>query len=656
MRNAELPEDRKMEFRIGVNLGDVIHEEERIYGDGVNVAARVESLADPGGICVSGTVFDQIESKLPLGYEYLGEQSVKNIPKPVRVYRVLMDSEAIGKVIGEKKPEPKWGQWVFIAAVITLLLVVGGLALWKSYMRTTALPITAKPAIAVLPFDNMSGDPQQEYFSDGMTDDIITDLSKVSGLFVIARNSSFVYKGKPVNIKQVAEELSVRYVLEGSVRRVGDDVRINAQLIDSTTGGHLWAERYDGRMGNIFALQDKITRQIVNALAVQLTADEERRFEIKETSSIEAYDAFLQGWQHYLHRTPKDFAQALNYFKKAIELDSNYGRAYAAMALTYWRGAGIGWAKKMGISYPEARIRARHYLEMAMKNPTPTAHRVAADLAFNRRHEQEALAEAKQALALDPNNSENHLMMARVMNMLGKPEAAIASAQRAMLLNPRDKAFPLGNICSAHFLMGQYKDAVIFCEKALENNPKASSIAACLAASYGQLGREPEARAALERYIKGWGRAPGLPAVMYFFPFKNPEQGDRFAEGLLKAGLQGKPGGYYKISENLRLSGEEIKSLFLGRKARGIWGKSQWEVNRPTDGEATFWWGPKLLGSGKSWVEGDALCNQWKNYYGGLTYCEDIYRNPEGTPEEKNEYVILDDRGIFGCSVEELVS
>jgi hypothetical protein len=204
--------------------------------------------------------------------------------------------------------------------------------------------------------------------------------------------------------------------------------------------------------------------------------------------------------------------------------------------------------------------------------------------------------------------------------------------------------------------MGQYKDAVIFCEKALENNPKASSIAACLAASYGQLGREPEARAALERYIKGWGRAPGLPAVMYFFPFKNPEQGDRFAEGLLKAGLQGKPGGYYKISENLRLSGEEIKSLFLGRKARGIWGKSQWEVNRPTDAEATFWWGPKLLGSGKSWVEGDALCNQWENYYGGLTYCEDIYRNPEGTPEEMNEYVILDDRGIFGCSLEEIVS
>ena len=290
-----------------------------------------------------------------------------------------------------------------------------------------------------------------------------------------------------------------------------------------------------------------------------------------------------------------------------------------------------------------------------MKQPTATAHRVAADMAFNRQHKQKALAEAQQALALDPNNSENHRVMARVMIALGKPEECIASSKRTMLLNPRDKAFPLGSIGLAHFCMGQYEEAVTFSEQALENNPKASAIAATLAAAYGQLGREPEARAALERYIKGWGRRPGLPAVMYFFPLKT-EHADRFAEGLLKAGLPGKPGGYYKVSEKLKLSGEEIRSLFLGKKAIGIWGKSQWTINRPKDGEATFWWGTKIIGNGKSWVEGDALCNQWRDRYGGLSYCGDVYRNPQGTLEEKNEYVIVDDRGIFGCSVEDLVS
>jgi len=514
-------------------------------------------------------------------------------------------------------------------------------------------PLPDKPSIAVLPFDNMSDDPKQEYFSDGITDDLITDLSKISGLLVIARNSTFAYKKKPVKVQQVARDLGVRYVLEGSVRKAADQVRINAQLIDSSTGGHLWAERYDGRMGNIFALQDKITGQIVNALAVQLTADEEKRFEIKETSSMEAYDAFLQGWQNYLHRTPEDFVKALSYFKKAIALDPNYGRAYAALALTCWRGAGIGWARKMGMSYPEARVRARHYLELALKNPTPTAHRVAAEMAFNRRHKQKALAEAKRALALDPNNSENHRMMGKVMMALGKPEDCIASNKRAMLLNPRDKAFPLGSIGIAHFAKGQYEEAVTFSEQALENNPKANSLAATLAAAYGQLGRETEARAALERYIKSWGRIkPGLPTVMYAFPL-DTEHADRFAEGLLKAGLPGKPGGYYKISDNLRLTGEEIKSVFLGRKASGIWGKSQWVINRPNDGDAIYWWGPKVIGNGKSWVEGDVLCDQWRDRYGGLSYCGDIYRNPQGTPQEKNEYVIIDDRGIWGCSLED---
>ena len=654
VRNSELPEERRMEFRIGVNLGDVIHEEERIYGDGVNVAARVESLAEAGGICVSGTVFDQIETKLPLGYEYLGEQSVKNISKPVRVYKVLMDPEAVGKVIGEIRVEPKRGQRSAIAIVIALLLVIGGVVLWKSYMHTTSPPIDLRPAIAVLPFDNMSDDPQQEYFSDGMTDDLITDLSKVSGLFVIARNSTFVYKGKPVNIPEVAEELGVRYVLEGSVRRAGEEVRINAQLIDSTTGGHVWADRYDGRMGDIFALQDKITGQIVKALAVQLTADEERRFAVKETSSIEAYDAFLQGWQHYLSKTPEDFKKAVDYFKKAIELDPDYGRAYAALALTYWRGAGWGWARKMGMRYNEVRIRGVRTMEIAIKNPTSIAHRLASEMFVQKHKFDKAVSEAQLALALDPNDAENHIAMARILTYVGRPEEAIPYAKRSMLLNPRDKSVPLGRIALARFCMGQFGEAAKLSKEALELNPEFHAAASVLAPAYAHLGRIEEARAALDIYYKGWGMSsPRLEMAMYFFPFKNPEDAESLADGFLKAGMSGKPSGYFKVSDELKLNGKEITSLFFGTEIAGFVGKNrEWRIGRMENGEAKFWYRSKLIGRGKSWVEGDALCNQWDKAIGGLKYCMDVFRNPQGTLEEKNEYVILTDYGIFGCSIE----
>jgi len=275
-KNEALSENRRMNFRIGINLGDVIEEGEVIYGDGVNVAARVESLAEGGGISISGTAYDQLGKKLPLGYEYIGEQSVKNIEKPVRVYRVLPQAEAAGKVIGEKRPISRHWRW----AAVALIVVVGALVIWNFYFRPPFEPASVermafalpdKPSIAVLPFVNMSEDPKQEYFSDGLTEEIITALSKVPRLFVIARNSTFSYKGKSVKVNQVAEELGVRYVLEGSVRKAGDRVRITAQLIDALGGHHLWAERYEKDLKDIFALQDEITMKIVTSLQVSLT-------------------------------------------------------------------------------------------------------------------------------------------------------------------------------------------------------------------------------------------------------------------------------------------------------------------------------------------------------------------------------------------------
>ena len=276
-KNAELAEGQRVEFRIGINLGDVIREGENIYGDGVNIAERVQSLADGGGICISGTAYDQVENKLGLGYEYLGEQSVKNIAKPVRVYRVLMEPEELARPSPVEEGQPG---------------------------KKMAFPLPDKPSIAVLPFVNMSRDPEQEYFSDGMTEEIITALSKVPNLFVIARNSTFTYKGKPVKVKQVSEELGVRYVLEGSVQKSGDNVRITAQLIDALSGHHLWAERYDRDLKDIFALQDEITMKVITALQVELTAGEMAGMIAKGTKNIDAFIKYLQAYE-LMYRRPR---------------------------------------------------------------------------------------------------------------------------------------------------------------------------------------------------------------------------------------------------------------------------------------------------------------------------------------------------------------
>ncbi len=339
--NVNLAEDRRMRLRIGVNLGDVIVEGDNLLGDGVNIAARLETLADPAGISLARSVFDQVKKQLNLGYEYLGEHEVKNIAEPVQVYRVLTEPEAAGKVIGETKRATHSWKRVALAAAVVVLIGVAGAVTWlrpwepriePASVEHMAFPLPDRPSIAVLPFTNMSGDPEQDYFADGITDDLITDLSKISGLFVIARNSSFSYKGQQVKVRQVAEDLGVRYVLEGSVRRAGDQVRINAQLIDATTGGHLWADRYDGTLANVFALQDEVIGKIVSALAVNLAVNEEAQRAQFETDHSEAYDAFLQGWAHYQLRTPDDLAKSVPYFEEAIRVDGGYTRAHAALA------------------------------------------------------------------------------------------------------------------------------------------------------------------------------------------------------------------------------------------------------------------------------------------------------------------------------------
>jgi adenylate cyclase len=381
-KNEQLPENRRMEFRVGVNLGDVVEDGERIYGDGVNIAARVESLAEGGGICISGTAFDQIGKKLAVGYEYLGEQTVKNIETPVRVYRVLMEPEAAGKVLGEKRPGLGRGQRVALGFVATLVVVGAAVAVWHFCFRfppieaasvgEMAYPLPDKPSIAVLPFVNMSEDPKQEFFSDGMTEEIITSLSKVPYLFVIARNSRFSYKGKPVKIRQVAEELGVRYMLEGSVRRADSRLRINAQLIDATTGGHLWAERYERELKDIFALQDEITRKILVALEVRLTSGEQATIRGKGTDNLEAYLKVLQAIEHLRGTSKEGVSLARQLAEEAIALDPEYARPYRIVATCHITDIFWGLSKSRKKSMEQAVEMAQKAISLDESDPGGT--------------------------------------------------------------------------------------------------------------------------------------------------------------------------------------------------------------------------------------------------------------------------------------------
>jgi TolB-like protein/Flp pilus assembly protein TadD len=636
-RNAELPYNRQMQFRIGVNLGDVIEEEGRIYGDGINIAARVESLSAAGGICISGRAYDQVANKLGLEYENLGEHQVKNISTPIRVYRVLSYPGAAAHRVVQAKETlgRRWRKIVISAAVV--VVVVGMLGIWQFYIRSPAIepasvgkmafPLPDKPSIAVLPFNNMSDDPKQEYFSDGMTEDLITDLSKISGLFVIARNSVFTYKGKPVKIGQVAEDLGVRYVLEGSVRRSGDQIRINAQLIDATTGGHLWADRYDGKMDNIFALQDDITKKIVAALEVKLTDKEETQKNGKETDNLEAYDAFLQGWNYYRRNTPKDWANAISRFEKAIELDPDYCRAHAAIALIYWRHTRTSRFElrdpELGITYEEAIMRACEYLQLSSRKPTSIYYRVEASMALYRRQYEKAISATEHAIDLDPNDIDGIYNMAFILMAAGKLDRAVDLIKKGMRLDPHNIGQPLYLLGMAHFARGQLKKAVSMIERALAHNPKLPRPAPILPAALALLDQESEAQTALEDFRTSRPYYFNFRSIMFYFPFQDPVVLDRLANGIRKAGLLAPKFTYYKFLPEYMLDEAEIGELLFGRKveiARYQRGDSNL-IERTGDGKAIIRpaWETHgdILDSSQSRIEDGMICDQWKTSTSG---------------------------------------
>src|SRR5262245_8892915 len=531
-KNAELPASRRMRFRIGINLGDVIVEGERLYGDGVNIAARLESLAEGGGICLSGTAYDQIEGKLAVTCEFAGEHSVKNIARPVRVYRLRLDSREPPAPSSSTAPRA-----IAISAVVIVLVLLGGAGWvgwhWLKPPETAGLPLPDKPSVAVLPFANLSQDPAQEFFSDGVTEDLITGLSKVSGLFVIARNSVFTYKGKAVKIREVGRDLGVRYVLEGGVQRSGSRVRITAQLVDATTGYHIWAERYDREVRDIFALQDEVTQQIVRALAVKLTEGEQGRLGRPPTAVTEAYDLVLRGHEERKRSTREANAEARRLFQKALDLDPGYAAAYAGVSWTYLQDWYFFWSTDR-----ESLARARELAEkaMALNDTLVGAYYVLAQVHLWMKEHDAAIAVAERAVGLAPNDADGYETLAEILGWSGRPEEGLSRIQHAIRLNPHCPSFYLWTLGHTYYLLGRRQEALDTFAKVLQENPNFSGALAFRAVLLDELGRTREAR---EAWAKTGALMPGVSMVSLRerIPYKRAADMDRLLSAVHRAGM-----------------------------------------------------------------------------------------------------------------------
>jgi TolB-like protein/class 3 adenylate cyclase len=649
-RNVAAPETKRLAYRIGINLGDVIVEGDDIHGDGVNIADRLQELADPGGIAVSGSAYDHLKAVVEVGYAYLGEQPVKHVAEPVRVYRVLTDPAAVGRTIGPVSPRHRW-RWP-AAAAAAVLAVVAGVAVWQrpwepkieaAAVERMALPLPDKPSIIVLPFANMSGDPQQNYFSDGITEDLTTDLSRLSALFVISRNTAFTYKDKAVKPAQVAEELGVRYILEGSVRRAGDEVRINAQLIDAISGGHLWADRYDGSTADIFALQDKVTNAIVDALALRLANAEQLTVTRRETSIPAAHDVYLRGLEHFRRTTADDYAKAIPYLEEAIRLDADYGRAYGTLAMLYLRSYARDYAPRLGLVRSEVFDRAKQYMLEAQKRPTSVSHQAAGYIKVLDNRYKEAIAEFQEAITLDPGDSWSYVFMGWALSCAGQAAEGIPHIRTGMRLDPHYPPTFLWFLGHAQFGAEDYNAAAESLEGVAKLDPGEAELA-MLAATYGHLGRMEEAKDAIARLNDFRVKAGGVPLTVFDSPnfrFSKSTDRNKVKKGFRLAGVP-ETFASGEFAGHNRLTADEIRSLVIGHRLHGrsLWTGEERAASITKDGvvDLTGDWG-LLSGSpstgGIAKIDDKYLCYK----FGVLNYCGDVLRNPGGTKTKENEFI-----------------
>jgi len=555
--NAEKEKTEQIHVRIGIHLGDIVQRDSDVFGDGVNIGSRLQTLAEPDTICISDVVYRDVVKKLDLGTVVsLGKPKLKNIAERFPVY-ALLPTPPTGLRQRSQVQRLKLSHRVRpahrVAAGVVLALIAGGLITTQSSffssirnppvpsvggqssIRTQeALPLPDKPSIVVLPFDNMSKDPDQDYFSDGITEDLTSALSKISSLFVIARNSAFTYKGKAVKVQDINRELGVRYVLEGSVRKADNQVRITAQLIDATTGGHVWSERYDRPLQDIFALQDEVVRKIVTTLKLQLTVQEQGMLVRKTTDNLEAYDYFLRGLESLNRSTQEANAQARQMFEKVLELDPQYAEAYAFLGLTYEREWGFQWSQDPQTLERELVLAQQ---AVALDDSLPLAHLALGRVSLWKKQHDQAIAEAERAIALDPNDAIGYWWLGVILNFAGRPEEAIGLIEKAMRLNPHYPPVYLFSLGQSYHLIGRYEEAIAAFKKVLTRNPNLLPAHQDLATIYSGLGREKEAGAEVAEILKISPKY-SLEVMRQILPYKDPAVLERQLAALRKAGLK----------------------------------------------------------------------------------------------------------------------
>ena len=504
-RTAQLPAEKRIQFRVGINVGDIIIDDDDIYGDGVNVAARLEALAEPGGIMVSRVVHDQVQDKLGFEFDDMGEQEVKNIARPVGVHRIHLTERA--------------------SASITLA---------AGKIERAA---SDRPSIAVLPFANMSGDPEQEYFADGISEDIITGLSKLRWFFVIARNSSFIYKGKAVDLKRAARELGVRYVLEGSVRKGGNRVRITAQLIDAATGNHIWADRYDGDLSDVFALQDEITHKVVAAIEPKLLEAEAVRSQNRSPEDFGAWDMVMHANSLFWRLNKPDGEAAVNMLRRAVTQYPDYGPAHSMLAFILLISGRLAWTSaELEAQVPEAQKLAAKAI--SLDSSDPWAHLALGFVAYTKRATDEAVEEFTRALDLNPNFAAAHGYLALALALADRSKDAITHGEQAIRMSPHDPQTGLFNVAlaAAHYLEGRFSEAVAFGRKAVQLSPQLSGAYRIYVASLAQAGQVDEAREALHR-LKELQPTISIDWIERYVPYTATAMA-KFIGGMRKAGLQ----------------------------------------------------------------------------------------------------------------------
>jgi adenylate cyclase len=543
--NAPLDRERRMEFRIGVNLGDVMTEGEQIYGDGVNVAARLESLAEPGGICISGTVHEQVRDKLAHSYADLGEQVVKNIARPVRAWRILLDG-ALSQLRSSARPAPSYRRvslfsLVGVAIVLGTIMIVQHLSLKPPRTSASITPeeksvvaLPGTPSIAVLPFTNLSGDSQQEYFSDGITAELITKLSRLSHLLVIAHTSTSTYKNKPAGAREIGRELGVKYLLEGSVLKSANQVRIEARLVEAESGAELWADHFDRPFSDVFALQDDIIGKIISTLNLRVGLSERGVVVHQTTDNPQAYDDFLRGLSYSLRENKEDQAKALKWFEKAVELDPNYADAYVQMSATIFLGWSWKWTQD-----PHALERSLELVQkaLALDDSHPSAHVILGRILVEQRQFDAAVAETNRGITLAPNEAGNNYCLAsgnsdwaaETMNWSGRPADGLEIAEKAMRRDPANGDFHLMAIGMAYYQMGRPAEAIPALQRFTEAYPFFGEAREFLAASYAEAGMIKEARAEAAELMKF---SPEFSLVGGSF------KTDRLISDLRKAGLK----------------------------------------------------------------------------------------------------------------------